>query len=198
MAATGADRTWPAIEGIRALLGAGVYLTLPPELPETLRGRDAVVYGSHAGVVAGALRLGDICGRVTVVTPAAATALRGRGNVSILRGAAIVCVAGVDRLESVLLRHGDAGRFSAVEAAALFLIDAASPRTSWLPSAVARDTGGFVITGAMRAFETSAPRLYAAGDVRSGSAGGTSVISDAIRIIHVIRQADAQPAPPSS
>ncbi len=73
-----------------------------------------------------------------------------------------------------------------VEAGFVFLFIGAAPFTDWLPTEVARDPRGFVKTGAdignlelVRAawtldrmpttYETSLPRIYAVGDVRSGS-----------------------------
>jgi thioredoxin reductase (NADPH) len=55
----------------------------------------------------------------------------------------------------------------------LFLFLGASPCSEWLDHTVARDTDGFVLTGAAAAaenlLETSIPGVLAAGDVRSGS-----------------------------
>ena len=73
-----------------------------------------------------------------------------------------------------------------VDAGFVFLFIGAAPFTNWLPNEVARDPRGFVKTGAdletlelVRAgwkldrmpstYETSLPRIYAVGDVRSGS-----------------------------
>ena len=73
-----------------------------------------------------------------------------------------------------------------VDAGFVFLFIGAAPFTNWLPDEVARDPRGFVKTGAdletlelVRAgwkldrmpstYETSLPRIYAVGDVRSGS-----------------------------
>jgi thioredoxin reductase (NADPH) len=77
--------------------------------------------------------------------------------------------------------HGEDGRLEAVTLADgtrlpysfLFLFLGASPCTNWLGETVARDEQGFVLTGpevgADGLLETSVPRVYAAGDVRSGS-----------------------------
>lgn len=66
----------------------------------------------------------------------------------------------------------------------------AAPNTAWLQGRVALDRKGFVLTGApagaTAALATSAPGIYAVGDVRSGSVKrvasafgeGSVVISD--------------------
>lgn len=68
----------------------------------------------------------------------------------------------------------------------VFLFIGAAPATDWLPQTVARDARGFIKTGALLEprdlvrggwalermpgpYETSLPRIYAVGDVRSGS-----------------------------
>jgi thioredoxin reductase (NADPH) len=85
-----------------------------------------------------------------------------------------------DRSEITEL-HGDDGKLEAVTLtdgtrlsySFLFLFLGASPCTDWLGDAVARDEKGFVLTGpdvgAKGLLETTVPRVYAAGDVRSGS-----------------------------
>jgi thioredoxin reductase (NADPH) len=85
-----------------------------------------------------------------------------------------------DRSEIARL-HGQDGRLEAVTLtdgtrlpySFLFLFLGASPCTEWLEGTVERDENGFVLTGpeigARDLLETSVPRVYAAGDVRSGS-----------------------------
>ena len=72
-------------------------------------------------------------------------------------------------LEAVVLRDGERLPFSF-----LFVFLGAAPCTDWLGETVARDDNGFVLTGASAGsetlLETSVPGIYAAGDVRSGSA----------------------------
>jgi len=71
-------------------------------------------------------------------------------------------------LEAVTLTDGTRLPYSF-----LFLFLGAAPCTDWLGDTVARDAKGFILTGsevgAEGLLETSAPRVYAAGDVRSGS-----------------------------
>ena len=88
------------------------------------------------------------------------------------------------RLAGVTVKTPDDAR--RLEAGFVFLFIGAAPFTDWLPGEVARDPRGFVKTGAdlqtlelVRAgwtldrmpttYETSLPRIYAVGDVRSGS-----------------------------
>jgi thioredoxin reductase (NADPH) len=77
--------------------------------------------------------------------------------------------------------HGEEGHLQAVTLtdgtelplSFLFLFLGASPCTDWLGEVVARDPKGFILTGpdagAHGLLETSAPGVYAAGDVRAGS-----------------------------
>jgi thioredoxin reductase (NADPH) len=73
-----------------------------------------------------------------------------------------------DELEAVTLTDGARLPYSF-----LFLFLGASPCTHWLDGTVERDENGFVLTGPDAGteglYETSIPRVYAAGDVRSGS-----------------------------
>ncbi|HET7418377.1 MAG TPA: FAD-dependent oxidoreductase [Solirubrobacterales bacterium] len=85
-----------------------------------------------------------------------------------------------DRSEIVEL-HGTAGQLEAVTLSDgsrlpysfLFLFLGAAPCTDWLGDTVSRDKDGFILTGSDAGveglLETTAPRVYAAGDVRSGS-----------------------------
>jgi thioredoxin reductase (NADPH) len=69
------------------------------------------------------------------------------------------------------------GRTSRVPAAALFILIGARPNTGWLADTLATDADGFLLTGpdlpaegARPYLETSVPGVFAAGDVRHGSA----------------------------
>ena len=102
----------------------GVYTSLPAELPPSLDGVDAVVAGETAGAADAALRLASYCRSVTFVTSRSARAgtLRGCANVTILHGCEVVCVDGVDGVESVVVRKIRTGTVFAYNAAAIFLI----------------------------------------------------------------------------
>jgi thioredoxin reductase len=123
-------------------------------------------------------------------------------NVRVLLTTRIVDASGEGWLETLTLADGDST--SVVPADALFALIGAQPHTGWLPPAIARDAHGFVVTGAElthdgllddwllprspRAFETSAPGVFAVGDVRSRSmkrvATAVGEGSGAIKEIH--------------
>jgi thioredoxin reductase (NADPH) len=103
------------------------------------------------------------------------------------------------RLEAVLVQDR-AGTRSRLPARRLMVFIGGDPGTSWLPDAVALDSGGYVLTGAAAdrarpaggppplSLETSLPGVFAAGDVRSGSARRVaSAVGDgaaAVRLVH--------------
>jgi thioredoxin reductase (NADPH) len=108
-------------------------------------------------------------------------------NVVIHRGARVVKLEGNGHLSAVEVESGSGGG-QRIETASLFLFIGADPHTSWLHGCVDLDGKGFVLTGTAlpttlrdtdrwqsagrRPFllETSLPGVFAAGDVRSGSA----------------------------
>jgi thioredoxin reductase (NADPH) len=88
-------------------------------------------------------------------------AVRDHSEISALHG-------GDGRIEAVTLTDGARLPFSY-----LFLFLGATPCTDWLGDAIARDSKGFVLTGADAGadglLETSVAGIYAAGDARAGS-----------------------------
>jgi thioredoxin reductase (NADPH) len=90
-------------------------------------------------------------------------AVRGRSEIAALHGTN-------GQLAAISLKVGDY-----IPLSFLFLFLGAEPGTEWLGDAVARDSNGFILTGAAanpndNLLETSVPGVFAAGDVRSGSA----------------------------
>jgi thioredoxin reductase (NADPH) len=91
----------------------------------------------------------------------AGVAVRDHSEVAELHGAN-------GELEAVTLKDGER-----LPLGAMFCFLGADPCTGWIGDAVARDEHGFILTGedagAAGPLETSAPGIYAAGDVRAGS-----------------------------
>ncbi len=75
------------------------------------------------------------------------------------------------RLEALTLRSP--GGEHRIDTRALFVMIGAAPNTAWLSGLAETDRKGFVLTGAAAGrespYETSAPGIFAVGDVRAGS-----------------------------
>jgi thioredoxin reductase (NADPH) len=112
---------------------------------------------------------------------------------------------GAGRLEAMVVEDTETGERERLPARALFVFIGAVPHTQWLDGGIALDAGGYVLTGAGAApepgreplrLETSRPGVFAAGDVRSGSAQRVAAaVGDgalAIRLVHE-RLAAGQP-----
>ena len=110
--------------------------------------------------------------------------IRTRPNVEVRLRTEAVEGHGDGRLERLTFADRERGVRETRPASALFVLIGAQPHTEWLADAVQRDAGGFIVTGAnvnpdaadgpldrpLTRFETSMPGVFAAGDVRSGSA----------------------------
>ena len=87
--------------------------------------------------------------------------VRDRSEVAELHGAG-------GELEAVTLKDGER-----LPLGSMFCFLGADPCTDWVSDAIATDGHGFIVTGedagAAGQLETSAPGIYAAGDVRAGS-----------------------------
>ena len=71
------------------------------------------------------------------------------------------------KLSSIILTRGDSDKDSEFATSGVFVFIGLDPNTAWLPPQIERDARGFALTDS--AFMTSAPRIFAAGDVRAGS-----------------------------
>jgi thioredoxin reductase (NADPH) len=102
----------------------------------------------------------------------------------------IVGAEGQSRLEGLTLRTGATGGRESVPADAVFVLIGAQPHTAWLPDDVERDEHGFVLTGGgEHMFETTAPGVFAIGDVRSGSVKRVaSAVGEGSVVIHQVHR----------
>jgi thioredoxin reductase (NADPH) len=114
-------------------------------------------------------------------------------------------VEGTDRLERVVLKSVRDSSTSVEDMQAVFVFIGTRPHSDWLPAGVLRDAKGFVVTGrealACDGFarewkeereplplETSAPGVFAAGDLRAGAmnrvASAVGEGAMAVRLVH--------------
>jgi thioredoxin reductase (NADPH) len=155
-----------------------------------LKGQDAYIAGGGNSAGQAALHLARYARRGTLVVRAPSlgvgmshylvTAVEGTPNVEVRTSTAVVGGGGDGRLQELVLRDGR-GHDDTVAADALFVLVGAHPHIDWLPPEIARDTHGFLLTGAdldglawplerrPLSLETSMPGVLAAGDVRHAS-----------------------------
>lgn len=117
----------------------------------------------------------------------------------------VTALAGNGHLERVVLRNSQTGAQETMNLQHLFLMTGASPNTGWLDGCVELDDRGFIKTGPDLSretlatakwpmsrppflLETTLPRIFAVGDVRSGSvkrvASAVGEGSVAVQLLH--------------
>ena len=123
-----------------------------------------------------------------------------------------VSLEGDAHLERVSWVDKATGETSVHEIRHVFIMAGASPRTEWLRNCVALDNKGFILTGAdvlaaaesrpplawplarpPQMLETSLPRVFAVGDVRSGSVKRVaSAVGEGAIAVHLVHRALAE------
>ncbi len=176
---TGVSYRRLAVRGVEALTGAGVFYGAATTEAEALRGQDVYVAGAANSAGQAALHLARFARMVTLLVRGASLAakmsaylirdIERTANVIVRTRTEVVAAAGRERLERLTLRRSGDGAQEEVAAAGLFVLIGASPRTDWLPSAIAVDKDGYVLTGGALLHETTVAGIFAAGDVRHGS-----------------------------
>jgi len=175
--------------------GAGVYYGATPIEARLCQGQEVIVVGGANSAGQAAVFLASQTRHVHVLVRGAGLAdtmsrylvrrLEENPQVTLWTHSEIVGLDGDDHLRTVRWRTGD-GSIETRAIAHVFLLIGAEPNTHWLKGCVALDDKGFVKTGpdvtreelvATRwpltrppfLFETSRHRVFAVGDVRSGS-----------------------------
>ena len=188
--ASGVDWRRLGVPSVEALLGAGVFYGAAGSEADALKGEHVYVVGGGNSAGQAAVHLAGHARSVTIVIrgPSLSASmsdylireLDAIANVSIRATTEVAAAHGETRLERLTLRDRPSGAEETVEAAALFVMIGAEPRTDWLPPEIARDPAGYLLTGgdvprdpsADRAplfLETSLAGVFAVGDVRHGA-----------------------------
>jgi thioredoxin reductase (NADPH) len=207
--ATGVSYRRLAVPGLESLAGAGVFYGAATTQAQALAGKRAFVVGGGNSAGQAALHLSKYAQQVTILVRSASLAasmsqylireIEAAPNIDVRYRTEVASGGGDGRLEQLRLRHRDTGDTKTEQADGLFVLIGARPFTDWLPEAVERDQWGFILTGPDLAerwtlqrepylLETSAPGVFAAGDVRHGSVKRVaSAVGDgsiAIRLAH--------------
>ena len=209
--ATGATYRRIGVPELEELNGAGVFYGGPASEAHGLKGLDVYVVGGANSAGQAALHLARFARQVTLVVRAGSLAagmshylarqIEATPNVDVRLRTDVVGGGGEDGwLRHLILREAG-GADETVKAEGLFLMIGARPHTDWLPDEIARDSRGFILTGAELGddagwplerspylLETSMPGVFAAGDVRHAAvkrvASAVGEGSIAIQLVH--------------
>ena len=166
------------LPGLADLEGRGVYYAASHLEANPLSGRNAVVVGGANSAGQAALFLARNAGHVHVLTRRddlrdtmsnyLVQRLTHHERITVHPCCELSAVHGSGRLSGLTWHDRARDRDVRLDAAALFLMIGADPRTTWLHDiGVDLDAKGFVLT--QDSFATSIPGLFAVGDVRADS-----------------------------
>jgi thioredoxin reductase (NADPH) len=191
--ATGVDYRRLGVEGCEQFEGRGVYYAATPAEAQLCEGSEVLVVGGGNSAGQAAVFLAEYARRVLLLirgddlcknmSSYLVHRIEQTPNIELLRSTTIQRMEGDGHLSAVAVVNNQTGEERTVETPAVFSFIGAVPRTDWLPPEIERDAKGFVRTGpdltqsphwtARRPpflLETSHAGVFAAGDVRSGSA----------------------------
>ncbi len=179
------------MEPLEQLVGLGVFYGAAMTAAREMEGAEVYVVGGGNSAGQAAVHLARFAASVTIlVRRASLTETMSRylvdeishnPRIRVQTGSTVVDGGGEGRLEWLTIRDTATGEEIRRAAGGLFLLLGAEPRCEWLPTEVARDERGFVLTGrdVPRAgwidglppgsLTTTVPGIFAAGDIRAGS-----------------------------
>ncbi|OBB80361.1 pyridine nucleotide-disulfide oxidoreductase [Mycobacterium colombiense] len=223
--ATGVEWRRLRVDSIDRFVGSGVYYGAARSDAGLAQGNDVYLIGAGNSAGQAAVFLSNHARSVTLLVRGESLAesmshyliqqIATKANIRVETRSEVVAVHGDEELKAIEVIDRRAGISSRRDASVLFVLIGAEATTDWLPSEISRDEHGFVLTGtaAMQAgqwnvdrepfaLETSAPGIFAVGDIRSGSvkrvAASVGEGSIAIALVHRFLQLPARhgcPAP---
>jgi thioredoxin reductase (NADPH) len=186
------------IPSLERLVGAGVFYGASTSEAQALRGEEVFVVGGGNSAGQAALHLAKYAAKVTILVRGDSLAksmstylmdqLGVTSNIEVRLRTRVINGGGDERLECLVIEDTVTERAERHEAAALFVLIGAVPRTDWLDGTLERDDGGYILTCRDVApnyqprldawprpdrpplpLETSMPGAFAIGDVRHNS-----------------------------
>jgi len=187
---------WRRLEadGADRFAGAGIFYACTRVEADLFDDQDVAVIGGGNSAGQAAMFLAECCPSRNVnllvrrtlgpsMSEYLAQRIRAASNVVVHEQTEIGALHGSRHLEAIRLRNNNTRAATQLPCAAVFVFIGAEPVAEWLPSEIARDAKGFVLTGTdvigsglwprsdrePCPLETSVPGVLAAGDIRAGS-----------------------------
>jgi thioredoxin reductase (NADPH) len=190
--ATGVEWRHLEVDSVNQFVGSGVYYGAARSDAGLAQGNDVYLIGAGNSAGQAAIFFSNHARSVTLLVRGESLAasmssylveqIATKANIRVETRSEVVAVHGDEQLEAIEVTDRRAGTTSRRDTRALFVLIGAEAATDWLPSEIARDEHGFVLTGTDAtktgqwkadrepfALETSATGIFAVGDVRSGS-----------------------------
>ena len=185
------------VPGIDAVTGAGVYYGAAVTEAAYYRGQHVFVVGGANSAGMGVTFLSQHASKVTMLVRGESLEvemsqylvdqIHATDNIEVLLRTEVVEVKGESHLEAITVRNNETGEVLTLPASAMFIFVGAMPHTDMVAGVVQRDPAGFIETGGDLfrdgkrpkewrlqrdpfLLETSVPGIFAAGDVRYGTA----------------------------
>ena len=191
--ATGADYRRLVAEGCEPFEGSGVYYAATTTEAPLCRGAEVIVVGGGNSAGQAAVFLSGIARKVYLLVRGddlhedmsayLVRRIEQTPNIEVLLNTQVKQMRGDNHLREVEIVNNKTGETLTLKTPALFCFIGATPRADWLPQEIERDDKGYVRTGPAAAqssrwtarrqpylLETTHAGVFAAGDVRAGSA----------------------------
>ena len=220
--ATGVTWRRLAIDGFDRLIGKGIYYGAARSEASATHGLDVHLIGAGNSAGQAALHFANHARTVTLVVRGDSLEksmshylieqLRGKSNIAVQLRSEVHAVYGDTHLTAIDIRDGASKAVRRHDCGGLFVFIGADADTGWLPTEIARDARGYVLTGddVVKAgrwshsrdpylLEASVPGVFACGDVRLSPvkrvASAVGEGSMAIALVHQYLQQAARPHP---
>jgi thioredoxin reductase (NADPH) len=212
--ATGVSYRRLEIPGLEELVGRGVFYGASVTEAQHVRDQDVYIVGGANSAGQAAVYFSRFARTVTLIVRADSLAksmsrylidqIMALPNISVSLQSEVVAAEGDTHLGTITVADRSTGSEEVVPASFLFVMIGAYPHSDWIGEAIARDTQGFILSGAdlMRngvhpkwparrepyLLETSLPGVFVAGDARRSSikrvASAVGEGAIAVRLVH--------------
>ncbi len=217
--ATGVSWRRLAVDGFDRLIGKGIYYGAARSEASASHGLDIHLIGAGNSAGQAALYFANHARKVTLVVRGDSLEksmsrylieqLAAQSNVTVQPRSEVVAAHGETHLTAIDIRDGASATVRRHDCGGLFVFIGADAETGWLPTDIARDARGYVLTGddVVKAgrwshdrdpylLESSIPGVFACGDVRLSPvkrvASAVGEGSMAIAFVHKYLQQDAR------